>query len=215
MKKKLFAAALITFSLAGYSQNLIQENKEWRKVQNEEFRHEEHSPMEEKDRENFDSLAFFPIEEKFRVKAYLTLTPDSLPFKMKTSTDRLPDYRQWAIASFVIDGRTFNLPIYQSLRLLNKPGLEDYLFVPFTDLTNGTETYGGGRYIETHLPKGDTLIIDFNKAFNPYCAYSYRYSCPIPPKANHLDIEIKAGTKAEYFKKKTRSKRRKKRKSRE
>ena len=71
----------------------------------------------------------------------------------------------------------------------------DHLFLPFTDNTNGVETYGGGRYIDLKIPAGNTINIDFNKAYNPYCAYSDKYSCPIPPPENHLDIEIKAGIK--------------------
>ncbi len=72
---------------------------------------------------------------------------------------------------------------------------ENYLFLPFTDLTNGNGTYGGGRYIDLEIPKGDTMVIDFNKSYNPYCAYNGKYSCPIPPKENDLNIAIKAGVK--------------------
>jgi uncharacterized protein (DUF1684 family) len=70
-----------------------------------------------------------------------------------------------------------------------------YLFIPFRDLTSGKESYGGGRYIDTEIPAGETLILDFNRAYNPYCAYSHRYSCPIPPEENTLKVEIRAGEK--------------------
>ena len=75
------------------------------------------------------------------------------------------------------------------------PGYENSLFVPFTDLTNGKETYGGGRYMDVEIPEGDSIVLDFNKAYNPYCAYSTNYSCPIPPKENDLPISINAGLK--------------------
>ncbi|AEV31450.1 Protein of unknown function (DUF1684) [Owenweeksia hongkongensis DSM 17368] len=175
------------------AQNIIEENTAWRKKQNAEFRDSTQSPLKDIDRKNFDSLAFYPINETFYIIASVTQTPDSVPFKMKTSTDRLADYRQWGIAHFEIDSQKFDLPVYQNLRLLSLPNYKDYLFIPFTDLTNGEETYGAGRYVEATLPEGDTLLIDFNKAYNPYCAYNDKYSCPIPPKENHLGIEIKAG----------------------
>jgi uncharacterized protein (DUF1684 family) len=97
---------------------------------------------------------------------------------------------------FEIDGRSFNLPVYQSKDMMKMLEHKDYLFFPFTDLTNGSKTYGGVRYIGLKIPKeGNNVIIDFNQAYNPYCAYSGRYSCPIVPQENHLDIEIRAGVK--------------------
>lgn len=184
---------LLAISSVSFGQNVLEENIAWRKNQNAEFRDSLSSPLKHDDRLKFDSLAFYPINESFFINATVTLTPDSIPFKMKTSTDRLADYRQWGIAHFKIDTQSFDLPVYQNLRLLNLPKYKDYLFIPFTDLTNGTETYGAGRYVEATIPKGDTLTIDFNKAYNPYCAYNDKYSCPIPPAANHLDIKVKAG----------------------
>jgi uncharacterized protein (DUF1684 family) len=88
------------------------------------------------------------------------------------------------------------LNVYQSHTLREKEGYKDYLFLPFTDLTNGNETYGSGRYIDLRIPERETIIIDFNKAYNPYCAYNYGYACPIPPKENKLKVEIRAGVMA-------------------
>jgi len=82
------------------------------------------------------------------------------------------------------------------VELKEDEGYEDYLFLPFTDATNGNETYGGGRYIDLSIPNGDQIVIDFNKAYNPYCTYNKKYSCPIVPSQNALDIEIFAGVKA-------------------
>ena len=73
---------------------------------------------------------------------------------------------------------------------------KDYLFLPFLDDTNGEGSYGGGRYIDLRIPDSDTMIIDFNTAYNPYCAYNDRYSCPIVPRQNYLDVAIEAGVKA-------------------
>jgi uncharacterized protein (DUF1684 family) len=97
--------------------------------------------------------------------------------------------------AFSLNGKEFKLNIYQNLGLINKEGYEDYLFLPFLDETNGIESYGGGRYVDARIPEGATMIIDFNKAYNPYCAYNHKYSCPIPPKENHLDIKVLAGVR--------------------
>lgn len=192
--KKISASILLLIScLLCNAQNIIEENKAWRATQNLEFADSVTSPLTAEDRALFDSLPFFPIAEKFAVKTYLELTPDSKPFKMRTSTDRVADYRQYAIARFNIDDNTFELPVYQNLRLAQMPQYKNALFVPFTDLTNDIETYPGGRYLDVQKPEGDSLIIDFNKAYNPYCAYNDRYSCPIPPTDNHLEIRIEAG----------------------
>ena len=114
---------------------------------------------------------------------------------MKTSTSRRPVYEKYGDAVFEIDGKTYTLSIYQNHELLNIVGYRDYLFLPYTDLTNGEETYGGGRYIGLRIPKGDTIVIDFNKSYHPLCAYNHDYSCPIPPKENHLEVRIEAGVK--------------------
>jgi uncharacterized protein (DUF1684 family) len=87
------------------------------------------------------------------------------------------------------------LAIYQNVDLVNTAGYEDYLFIPFKDLTNGEDTYGGGRYLDLKIPEGETILIDFNRAYNPYCAYNHNYSCPIPPFENHLKVKIEAGVK--------------------
>jgi uncharacterized protein len=115
---------------------------------------------------------------------------------MKTTTDRLPDYSKYGEITFEIDGRQYKLEVYQSPDVMKMPGYEDYLFIPFTDLTNGDETYEVGRYLEFRIPETEDVIIDFNKCYNPYCSYgSNRYSCPIPPEANHLPIAIPVGEK--------------------
>lgn len=184
---------LLQFSLN--AQTVVEENLAWRAEQNKEFRDTASSPLPKDAVAEFDSLHFFPIDTSYHVLASLELTPESKPFKMKTSTARLADYRQYGIATFSLNGKKFNLPVYQNLRLLKMPNYRDYLFIPFTDLTNGEETYAGGRYVEASIPaEGNQLVIDFNKSYNPYCAYSDRYSCPIPPSENHLETRVEAGT---------------------
>ncbi|MGB5382348.1 MAG: DUF1684 domain-containing protein, partial [Lutimonas sp.] len=120
---------------------------------------------------------------------------DAKPFKMQTTTDRLPIYVLFAKASFELKGKNYSLEIYQNENLMNSAIDKDYLFLPFTDMSNGKTSYEGGRYIDLEVPKGDELIIDFNQAYNPYCAYNPKFSCPIPPKQNHLNTFIEAGVK--------------------
>lgn len=161
---------------------------------NDEFKDRAKSPLDPKDVRKFKGHSFFPVNLQLRVVARLEVTPGADFFKMKTTTSRLPDYRVYGFAVFTLQGRTFRMPVYQSHDLMKKPEYENYLFFPFTDLTNGKLTYPGGRYVELRIPEeGQNLIIDFNKAYNPYCAYSHRFSCPIVPAENHMDIEVLAG----------------------
>lgn len=117
---------------------------------------------------------------------------------MKTTTDRRPIYDVYGSATFLIDGNEYSLNIYQSHQLKDTEEFKNYLFVPFKDLSNGGESYGGGRFIDLSIPEGNTIIIDFNQSYNPYCAYSTRYSCPIPPKENFLNIKVLAGVKSPH-----------------
>lgn len=169
--------------------------KEFQETINKEYGNREESPLTEEDFKVFKGLDFYPINEKFIVEVKFTRTPNEKVFKMKTTGTRLPEYVKYGELVFNIDGKTFKLNLYQNIDLTKKEGYADYLFLPFSDLTCGKESYIGGRYIDMRIPKGDTLIIDFNKAYNPYCAYNHKYSCPIVPLENDLDIEILAGVK--------------------
>ncbi|SDB18918.1 hypothetical protein SAMN03097699_0001, partial [Flavobacteriaceae bacterium MAR_2010_188] len=130
----------------------------------------------------------------------LQRTPNSEWFKMKTTTERVSEERVYGILTFNLKGENFKLNIYEGKEMKTKEGFEDFLFLPFLDETNGEETYGGGRYIDARIPETDTMTIDFNKAYNPYCAYNEKYSCPIVPRVNYLPIKVEAGVKV--FKKK-------------
>lgn len=196
MKKSLFILSFLYVSvLFAQESKEFKEAKKFQQKMNKEFSSKEKSPLTEEDLASFESLEFFPIDSNLIVTATLTLHKDSEPFQMKTTTDRLPMYKLYATASFQLDGKDFTLDIYQNDKLLLTPDYEDYLFLPFTDRTNGESSYGGGRYIDLRLPEGNTIVIDFNQAYNPYCAYNEKYSCPIPPRSNHVDAEISAGVK--------------------
>lgn len=187
---------VVLFSLFAFGQeSQVKVAEEFQLKLNESFRDSLHSPLMEEDLSHFESLDFYPISEKFIVEATFIRTKKEKPFKMKTSTARTPMYKKYGELHFEIDGKQFKLNVYQNIELIQKPGFNDYLFLPFSDKTNGKETYIGGRYLDMRMPKSKTVIINFNKAYNPYCAYNYKYSCPIVPLENDLDIEIEAGVK--------------------
>ena len=115
---------------------------------------------------------------------------------MRTSGTRTPSYRSMGTLTFRLGGAERHLTVYQNIDLVRNPTYANHLFVPFTDLTNGETTYGGGRYLELEGPLGETVDLDLNRAYNPYCAYGGAYSCPIPPAENHLEVAVEAGVKA-------------------
>jgi uncharacterized protein (DUF1684 family) len=167
----------------------------FQKELNAEYADAKTSPLLPEDLKVFKSLDFYPANEKFFVVAKFIRTENELPFEMKTSTDRKPVYVKYGEAHFTIDGQSFKLNIYRNIELSKKEQYKDYLFLPFSDLTCGNESYIGGKYIDMKIPKGDTIVIDFNTSYNPYCAYSPKYSCPKVPLENDLKIEIRAGVK--------------------
>jgi len=174
----------------------ISEIQAWQDTINLEFKDTAESPLTKENYKVFNGLEFYKIDPKYKVLAKFIRTPDELPFGMKTTTDRLPLYVKYGEAYFVLDNTQCKLNVYQNQDLIKQEHYSDYLFIPFLDQTSGKESYGGGRYLDLRIPKGDSILIDFNKSYNPYCAYNHRYSCPIPPYENRLKIEIKAGVKS-------------------
>ncbi len=162
---------------------------------NKEFATEETSPLVLKELKDFKSLDFFTIDTSFSIKARFIRTPYETPFIMKTTTGSEPVYVKYGEAHFAFQEKEYMLNIYQNQGLTSQPEYEDYLFLPFTDLTNGESSYAGGRYIDLKIPETNSIFIDFNTSYNPFCAYNDRYSCPIPPEENHLDFKVLAGVK--------------------
>ena len=185
----LFCSAVV------FAQKNISASQEFQSKLNKSFSDSLKSPLTKDDLKEFKGLDFFPISEKFIVEALFIRTKREKAFAMKTTTSRTPLYVKYGELHFKIDEKEFKLNVYQNIDLSKKPGYSDYLFLPFSDLTCGKESYIGGRYVDMRMQKGKTWIIDFNKAYNPYCAYNYKYSCPIVPLENDLDIEILAGVK--------------------
>ena len=175
---------------------IITDNENYRADMNKEFTDSAETPLTKAGLKAFKKIAFFKIKMKYRVVAKLVLTPNELPFEMPRSKGNTGTYRKYGVATFTLNGKVCKLNVYQYMKLINDAQYKDDLFLPFKDLTNGKQTYGGGRFLELKIPVGDELIIDFNKAFNPLCCYhNPKYSCPIPPSENHLEVDILAGEK--------------------
>jgi uncharacterized protein len=194
--KKYFSLLLIFSFIALQAQDKTTEtSQEFQDNLNKDYSSKIKSPLTEEDLKTFKSLDFYPINDKFIIEAKFIRTKKEKVFKMKTSTSRLPEYKKYGELHFTIDGVDCKLNIYQNIDLNKKPGFDDYLFLPFSDLTSGKATYIGGRYIDLRIQKGTIWKIDFNKAYNPYCAYNHEYSCPIVPLENDLNVAILAGVK--------------------
>lgn len=143
-------------------------------------------------------LQFFPIDESYRVVGTFEKAKDSKWFLMETSGHEKKMYRVYGTISLVVQDTAAKLNVYQAQNLLADPKYKDYLVLMFTDKTSGDESYDVGRYLDLTIGdiKNNKVVIDFNKAYNPYCAYEHdKYNCPIPPKENYLPVAIRAGEK--------------------
>ncbi|MEL6918078.1 MAG: DUF1684 domain-containing protein [Bacteroidota bacterium] len=185
---------ILLFGEVSYGQIEEQSAIEFQVELTEQYLNPEESPLRDKAPE-FKGHDFFRIDSAYIVEATFERTLNALPFQMKTTTGRLPIYEKYGEATFSIQGEKFSLSIYQSHFLRKTEEYKDHLFLPFNDSSNGHETYTGGRFIDLQIPEGNTILIDFNKAYNPFCAYAKGYSCPIPPEENQLPIAILAGIK--------------------
>ena len=180
------------------SNNLPNDIEEFQKELEAEYANPKKSPLNEsqiiKFKEN-DGHDFYNIDLQYQVKAHLNRNVNVKDIKFKTTSKKIKVFDLYGVATFKLNGQEYSVNIYQSHYLRTKEEYKNHLFFPFYDLTNNNETYGGGRYVDLIIPQGDKIIIDFNKAYDPFCAYSSNYSCPIPPIENSLEVEIKAGVK--------------------
>ncbi len=153
----------------------------------------ENSPLPDSVKINFNDLNYFAVDTAYKLLATFNKITNGKTFKMP-STGSIADYYKVAgEINFVVNEIQYTLEAYENQNLKSE-GYDMY-FVPFTDLTNGNETYTGGRYLDIPKVNSGKIILDFNYAYNPYCVYNHAYSCPIPPPANSLSCSIKAGEK--------------------
>lgn len=199
MKKLFIIAAALSLYTASAQECSKENSLKYQQQLNKDYANPEESPLTKQDIKKFKSLDFYPIDMAYCVEAKFTRTADEKPFAMPTTTDRKPMYIKFGEVVFTLNGKEHKLDVFQSLDLIKLEKYKNDLFLPFTDLTSGNGSYGGGRYVDLKQPTGTTMFIDFNTAYNPYCAYNHIYSCPIPPAQNDIKAEIKAGVK-EYKK---------------
>jgi hypothetical protein len=155
------------------------------------FRYHPESPLTPEQRASFTGLAYFPEDPALAIEAPLDTDVDrDEVIELQTTGGGTQAYRRAGKVRFEVEGRPAEITLYQS-------DLQHELFVPFRDATSGRETYGAGRYLEVEPPGPDGLVVvDFNMAYNPYCAYDPGWSCPIPPSENRLDVPIRAGERS-------------------
>ncbi|MFP3833485.1 DUF1684 domain-containing protein [Chryseobacterium sp. SIMBA_028] len=196
MKKYIvifFLLPLLAFSQKMVSQEVM-DVKKFQKDLDTEYLDPKTTPLRGDNFKNFKGHPFFPFEMRYRVTAKFVKTKRSKPFELPTSSGKTKSYKEYGKATFELDGKPYTLTLYQSLDLIKQEKYKDYLFLPFRDATNEKETYGGGKYMDLKIPKGNTILLDFNQSYQPFCAYNaYDYNCPIVPEENKLPVEIRAG----------------------
>ena len=193
--KWFLLALLVATGLNSFGQGYKAQIDEFRKKYQHDFLTDASSPLKKDD---LQYLRFYDADSTYQVTASVTYLTNQQIFMMKTYNGMGQQYVRYATLSFKLKDKALQLTVYRSIALAKMDAYKDYLFLPFTDATNGAATYGGGRYIDLSTTdfKGSTLVLDFNKAYNPYCAFGGGYSCPKPPDENRLDIAVEAGEKS-------------------
>lgn len=178
------------------AQNFKSDIKEFREDYKDKFLETENSPLTSK--KDIAKIKFFKANEKYRVECRFLKEKDPKPFDMATYSGQVKKYQKYGTLYFRLDGKNQELAVYQSLKLMEMEEYKDHLFIPFMDATTKDDmTYEGGRYIDMEISDFATefVTIDFNKCYNPWCAYADGYNCPVPPKENKLRVGIYAGEK--------------------
>jgi uncharacterized protein (DUF1684 family) len=163
-----------------------------RLAKDEGFKSGKDSPIPERDKPGFRGLAYYPLNPGLRFSARLYRYPGPKQVRMGTNTGEIRRGLRYGYFEFPVESRTCRLQVY---RLDDGLGNGATLFMPFRDATSGQETYASGRYIELKENTSGVYDLDFNRAFNPYCAYNSEFSCPVPPAENILKVPIRAGEK--------------------
>lgn len=159
------------------------------------FKEDPDSPIPQEVRHSFTGLAYFPVDSKFRVRARLVRNPNPQKVVLATSKGVPREMIRVGFFEFEIDGTKQRLAAYKAVPQPGHHHEDRSFFVPFRDATSGKETYGASRYLDIEEQSSDEYVLEFNLAYNPYCAYSDDYVCPFPPRENWLSVPIRAGEK--------------------
>ena len=166
------------------------EYSELRTSKNNFFKNDPSSPLLEEDKGNFKELKYYEPDPEYKFTGVIQKYEAPEVTEMLTSSSELKKFYKYGYFNFKINGKDHSLQLYKPV---DDSGHDPYYFIPFKDKSNETDTYGAGRYLDIPVTESDTITVDFNMAYNPYCAFSPYYSCPLPPRENHLSIEIRAG----------------------
>jgi uncharacterized protein len=190
----LFACVIAAGIVAGCSGRALTYDEEiaaWRVEKDRFMRESNESPVLAGDRATFGPLPYFPVSDTYRVPAALQIIDTQDVIEMSTSTNQRRRMRRIGTLRFTLKGQALQLTAFveASERDVRR------LFVPFNDLTNGTETYPGGRYLDLDRTATGIYDLDFNRAYHPFCLFNPKYECPVPPRENRLQVPIRAGEK--------------------
>jgi len=190
----LLVIITVLLTSCGTSKSFRNEVDQYREAYKKDFLDTEASPL---DADDLVLLDFYNPDAKWKLTCNCILEDNAMPIDMPTYSGRTKKFKAYATAFCQYKNQKFSLKLYQNLALANQQEYAEHLFLPFKDLTNSDETYGGGRYMDYTIKdiKKNQIIIDFNRCYNPWCAYSNGYNCPVPPRDNHLNLSVKAGEK--------------------
>jgi len=172
----------------------VKEMQTYREEKDKLFAEGEASPLDRKQKQIFEKLNYYPVSQAYRIIADFEKFPLQENMQINTSTGVTRVFKKHGKATFQLNNSLHELLVLKSTDRLTA----DVLFIPFTDETSGRETYGAGRYLDAEMSSNNgnnKIILDFNTAYNPYCAYNPTYECPLPPQENMLTIRIEAGEK--------------------
>jgi uncharacterized protein (DUF1684 family) len=160
---------------------------QYRKEKDNFFKYHDGSPIPREQRDDFNGLSYYPENPDMRFEVEVIPFKDQVPVKIQTSTGDISEYIRFGRFMFEVEHEEAELTLYTSA--------DGETFLPFIDTTSPDETYGAGRYLELEHISENTYLVDFNLAYNPWCAYSPFFSCPLPPIENRLKVPIRAGEK--------------------
>jgi uncharacterized protein (DUF1684 family) len=186
-----FAAACSSGPSAPDDKDYLQEIAEHRAQIDKAFREQPDEPIPVNLRDKLLPLRYYEVDPGYAVPAALKLADERPVIEMPTSTGKLRRHQRVGVLEFTLQGQPMTLGAF-----VEEGQALETLFVPFADQTTGSETYPAGRYLELHPTSTGFYMVDFNRAFNPYCAYNNTYDCPFPPPSNRLKVAIRAGEKA-------------------
>ncbi len=187
----VFGSLIYTFT-ATENPEVYKENIEAERERQFKFlKYNLESPLTEPQREDLDSLDFYPVDMDYKVRARMVPLQNRKMLELPMTDGSVERYLRHSFAEFELKGESVRLLLLQAADETDKRNF----FLAFADDTSGRESYGGGRYLNLRQDGQQSITIDFNLAYNPYCAYNPDFACPIPPKENILDIPIRAGEK--------------------